>query len=192
MVEHLRAGSPQRWLAEHHYCMTGSEQSRTRRLLLRPLVAADVSAVHEYTGDPEVAKHVIWGPLTKPQTRAHVQNAAQFLAARWHRGVVWAETGRVIGEVMVWQTELPRVAGLRFAIVRDMWSLGVATEAGREAMLRAFALWNCSVVEATCRPENVGAVRALTKIGMTHVDDLVNDVVIDGKYRDSMRFAATI
>ncbi|WP_158375342.1 GNAT family N-acetyltransferase [Cellulosimicrobium cellulans] len=165
----------------------------TRRLHLRPLVISDLQSVQAYAEDPEVCRHVAWGPWTPEQTRGFVDQVVAEWASAHQASYTFAVT---TGEVMVGSCAITvtsrehRRAELGYVLARSHWARGYASEAAG-AVLR-FGLDNLGLgrVEATCRPANVASQNVLRKIGMAQEGRMRSHVVIRGQSEDSLLFAA--
>ncbi|GAB3451886.1 GNAT family N-acetyltransferase [Kineococcus endophyticus] len=170
------------------------EEIATPRLRLRAFAPGDEEAVHRYAGDPEVCRHVTWGPNSPEDTRRFVADAVR--AAR-HDGPpdswTWAVVldADLVGSVALTVRSRGNARGeMGYVLRRDRWGQGITTEAA--AVVLGFALTRAGLarVEATCRPENSGSRRVLEKIGMQHEGLLRSHVVVAGERRDSLLFAA--
>ena len=97
--------------------------------------------------------------------------------------------GRPFGSVGLYR-DGPHHAELGFAVSRDRWGQGYATEAARAVLDFGFADLGLRRIYATCRRENVGSSRVLEKIGMSREGRLRDHVLIRGDWRDSLLYAA--
>lgn len=170
---------------------------RTERLVLREFCAGDLEDVHAYAADPEVSRHMPWGPNTRPDTEAFL---AERLAERQQDPrllITLAVVGEpmadavatgVVGAVSIGRHARHR-AELAYTFNRRVWGRGYATEAAGALLRWAFDTAGLHRVEATCRPENTASARVLEKLGMRREGLLRGHVMIDGTPRDSYLYA---
>ena len=139
----------------------------TERLVMRRPVLSDAADIHEYARDPEVTRYLEW------RTHTHIRESVEFLercAQRWESGqeFCWVVTirpeNRAVGAVAC------RVRGhaveFGYALNRQCWGQGYATEAARVIVAWAMSLPDVYRVWATCDTENLASVRILEKTGL--------------------------
>ncbi|MET1058834.1 MAG: GNAT family N-acetyltransferase [Nocardioides sp.] len=164
----------------------------TSRLVLREYAHGDFDAVHRFASDPENSRFVAWGPNTPDDTRMFIEGWLEEQATEPRTGWTFAVTepgGEPFGSVGLYR-QGQHDAETGFAISRDRWGSGYATEAA-EALLRfGFDTLGLHRIWATCRPENVGSYRVLEKIGMQREGRLRDHVLIRGAWQDSLLYAA--
>lgn len=157
----------------------------SERLLLRPLVEADVDLGIDLFGDPEVMRF-IGTPLTPEQVASHMPESVQ----RAGGGCVgvWCVSERTSGEklgtalllpipIELTDTDWSIVAGealpegeieIGYLLKRAAWGRGYATEAAARLLRFAFEDSPLEEVVAVTDPENRSSRNVLSKIGMTH------------------------
>jgi [ribosomal protein S5]-alanine N-acetyltransferase len=142
----------------------------TERLLLRPPVDADASAVFErYARDPDVTRHLTWRPHTSPsETRDFLAHCR----AGWESGsdLTWALTLRGGDDRPIGMIGLrPRgfKPDLGYVLAKPYWGQGLMTEAGRAIVSLAFSDPGVHRVWAVCDVENRASSRVLEKLGLT-------------------------
>jgi [ribosomal protein S5]-alanine N-acetyltransferase len=166
----------------------------TERLLLREFTAADESDIHEYGGDPIVARYVDWGPNTPEQTHEVLTNRLR-AQNTWPRdevdlAVELRDERKVIGSITLWIVDRENgVAGYGYAFNRAYWTNGYATEASRALLRVAFRTLKLHRVLATCDVRNVGSWRVMEKAGMHRERTLERDILQKGEWRDSYEYA---
>lgn len=141
------------------------------RLLLRPPALADADAVYAYASDPAVTRFLAW-PRHRAlsDSRLFVERAIQ----DWQNGnnPVWLieDQDGVVGSIGARLSVVN--AGIGYALGRECWGRGYATEALRlvnDALARhssVLALW------ALCVTENAASVRVLEKGGFRYARTL--------------------
>jgi len=149
----------------------------TERLLIRRPLLSDAAAIYEYASDPEVTRYMDW------RTHIDIRDSVTFLEAcapRWESGqeFCWVITvkpdERAVGVVAC--RVQGHTADFGYALNRQSWGQGYATEAARTVTAWAMSLPGVYRVWATCDTENVASVRVLEKTGL----------VLEGRLRRSM------
>jgi RimJ/RimL family protein N-acetyltransferase len=142
------------------------ERLVTQRLTLRRPRSADAAAIlQSYAGDSEVTRLLAW-----PRHRS-VEDTLSFL--EWS-DQAWASTpagpylildrgDRVLGTTGL-DVETPWRAATGYALRRDAWGRGLATEV-TVAMTRLADDLGMIRVHALCHPDNTASTRVLAKAG---------------------------
>ena len=139
---------------------------RTERLLLRPVMVDDVDAMMEFATDPE------WGryqQVPRPYRREHAREFLSYFAqADWTSYCGWAIEfgGRYSGAFSMHIHESHKTASIGFDLDRRLWGQGLATEAARAVVGRAFDRLGLRKVWATADAPNIASIRVLEKLGM--------------------------
>jgi RimJ/RimL family protein N-acetyltransferase len=148
------------------------EALETRRLLLRPLQAADIPSLVALWSDTEVTRY-----LGGPRDPAHVQEVLE----RDLRDMATAEpspygfmavlektTGRLVGDCGLTEKDVDgrREVEVVYVFAVDAWGQGYATEAA--SALRDYAVDRRGLrrLIALIDPENIPSARVAAKIGM--------------------------
>ena len=166
----------------------------TNRLFLRDFQQDDVKAVHEYAGDPRVAEHSSWGPLSLDETRKYVEAALneQLNPIRqvFELGVVRKVDNRLIGTACFKVRSSINLEGeIGFTLRLDAWGQGYATEAARELIRFGFEKHRMHRLIAAASPLNIASQRVLEKVGMKREGHLRQNILQRGKWRDSILFS---
>ena len=138
----------------------------TERLLLRPVRVDDVDAMMEFATDPE------WGRYQQVPRLYRREHAKEFLGyfarADWTRDFCWAIEfdGTYSGAVSMHVYESHKTASIGFDLDPRLWGRGLATEAARAVVDRAFDTLRLRKVWATADAPNVASIRVLEKLGM--------------------------
>jgi RimJ/RimL family protein N-acetyltransferase len=144
------------------------EHIKTQRLRMRHPRLSDAPAIFEYASDPEVTRYMDWPTHTSVQTAVDfVQGCLVRLTERTE--LTWALTvppeDRTIGVISC------RMHGhsvdFGYALNRDYWRRGLATEATRAIVEWVSNLEDVYRVWATCDVENVASARVLEKAGLS-------------------------
>lgn len=142
----------------------------TPRLILRPLSAEDVPDLKEWLGRDEI--YTYWG---RKASKGEKEPELLFIDARpWVKrkpsqdfkwGVVLRESGRVIGELAIFNVQNQRMASVGYRLHPDWWGQGIVSEALRHAVDFVFAHTELQRLEATADVRNTGSLRVLEKCG---------------------------
>ncbi|MDH4147018.1 MAG: GNAT family N-acetyltransferase [Acidimicrobiia bacterium] len=151
---------------------------RTERLVLRPLVEADLAAYTEVMSRPEVR-----GALRLPDDFDEYQAWQQLVAFRgqWAlRGtgqwaVEEAATGRLVGRAGTHHPHRDDWPGVEvgWSLHPDVWGRGYATEAGRASVDWAFRTLDIDVLHSMIHVENPRSAAVARRLGFTLVETRV-------------------
>jgi len=145
---------------------------RSDRLLLRPYLEDDLSALFAVFGDPEVMRFVGGGARTREQTATVIAQASDH--EREHGFSVWAmierATGKLVGEcgLNLLDGTGPRVE-VGYVLGRAFWGRGYATEGARESLRAGFADLGLCAIAAVADPRNFASLHVIDKLGMRYV-----------------------
>lgn len=154
---------------------------RTDHLWLRPCAVEDADALYAIYANDEVAFFLLPGPASRAQTEQGLADPKQWsVRPRW--AIIF--DGAVIGEVILEINAPDATANLGYAIGREYWGKGFATEAARAVVDYGFRTFDLAKVCARADPHNVGSVRVMEKIGMHQEAHLRSHVVRRGERCD--------
>jgi ribosomal-protein-alanine N-acetyltransferase len=162
------------------------------RLRLRDFAYTDLDACMEIVGDPEVTSSLSFDTRTREEqsnlliadiTRAQSEPRPDFYFA-----VVENSTDSVVGFVRL-GIGRPRTAELGYAIRRDRWGLGYATEASATMLTFGFEKLDMHRIQAACGPENLASQRVLSKLGFLYEGRMRDHVFTNGAWRDSLLYS---
>ena len=142
----------------------------TPRLRLREFIPSDAEALALVLSDPETMRF-----YPKPFDRAGVE---QWVARNMRRyvenghglwGMVLTSTGELIGDcgLTVQNVDDVNEIEIGYHVRRDLWGLGLATEAARACRDYGFGRLTVERLVSLIRPENVPSRRVAEKNGMT-------------------------
>lgn len=142
----------------------------TDRLVLRRIVPEDLDSIFEYASDPEVARFTSWS------AHLSIENSRAFLTyvmeqyegskiAPW--GVEYRRDNKMIGTCgfMDWIVRNAR-AEIGYALSRQYWNQGLATEALRAVIDFGFREMRLNRIQGRCVVENIASARVMEKAGM--------------------------
>src|SRR3712207_6489294 len=103
---------------------------RTERLLLRPFRMEDAEDLFAVYSDEETASFALPGAVTRASME---QSLARHLHIPWYDRPNFAVVfgGKVVGEIVLDIDHANLIANLGYAIAREHWGKGLATEAAR-------------------------------------------------------------
>ncbi|XEC94763.1 GNAT family N-acetyltransferase [Paenibacillus tarimensis] len=164
----------------------------TKRLIIREFSPEDAAAVHVYASDPEVTKHMIWGPNTEEETGAFINRVIGMQKQKprldHEFAVVLKQDGTLIGGCGIYVSE-PLQGEIGYCINPRYWRKGYASEAAAEMLRFGFKELGLHRIYATCRPDNTGSAKVMQKAGMTYEGRLRGHIRAKGQWIDSLQFS---
>src|SRR5262245_8423073 len=146
----------------------GFASLETERLRLRMFRESDLTDYAAMCGDAKVMRYLGDG---KPLTRSDAWRNMAMMIGHWHlRGFgMWAveerTSGRMIGRIGAWYPEGWPGKEIGWALCRDCWGRGFATEAARAAICYAFNSLDWPEVISLIRQGNAPSIRVAERIG---------------------------
>jgi RimJ/RimL family protein N-acetyltransferase len=140
----------------------------TARLELRPFRETDNHSIAQLLADPEATKYI--GDVRSREVAAESVRIMRdaFTARGWGTlAVVSRGGGACLGYCGVRPLAHTPEVEIAFALKRECWNLGYATEAAAASMDAAFSTLGLGSIVATVYPENRASLRVLAKLGMT-------------------------
>ncbi len=148
----------------------------TERLLIRPFVVdTDSTPIFRVYGDPEVMRFIPGGVLADLEAvRATLETYAREQQSRgfsfW--AVVERANGSVIGDVGFGIFEPTGEIELGWALARDRWGLGYATEAASACLSAGLTHLAVPRIVAIVDAENEPSFRVAEKIGLERIETI--------------------
>ena len=140
----------------------------TARLVLRPFRESDFPDVHDYASDPEVTRHLRWGPNPASETLRFLRRVIAETRApdtsRFDLAVVERKTVRVRGGMSL-EERAPGVVEIGYVLARPVWGFGYASEAVRAAVRFADVRFAGAELFGLVLPGNVASERVLLRAG---------------------------
>lgn len=148
----------------------------TPRMQLMRLCAADLDALVELDGDPEVMRYINGGV---PNSRELYERELLPRMLAWPHEPYGFMSAWVEGEFVGWFHLRPSVADpsmheLGYRLRRAWWGRGLATEGSRVLVRHAFDVLGHDAVDACFHPGNTASMRVMQKCGMTEVGRFVH------------------
>lgn len=167
--------------------MSLPREVRTKRLLLRPWIAADCEPFASMNADPQVREHFP-AVLSREESDASVARIEAHFAE--HGYGFWAVevpsvtpfAGMVGLAVVSFEAAFTPCVEIGWRLAVPHWGSGYATEAARAALAFGFDQLKLDEIVAFTVPGNIRSRRVMERIGMTHdpVDDFDHPSVADG------------
>lgn len=142
----------------------------TDRLILRLLDEKDIDDIFAMRSDPEVMRFI-----RAPQNRVETVNWLNLVSSRWksdHIGfcaIVEKQTDKFIGWCGLWRLKETSELEIGYAIAKNAWGKGFATEAAQVFLRYAFEQLKPDKIVAVAEPENASSRRVMEKLGMKFV-----------------------
>ncbi|GLJ34269.1 hypothetical protein SUGI_0688730 [Cryptomeria japonica] len=163
--------------------------SETLQLTLRPFRETDLDDFFGWAGDDAATRFMTW------ETFPNIENARQFLTTviiphPWFRAICIND--KAVGHVLLRQgTGIHSCrAELGYAVSRNYWGIGIATEAVMRAILAGFSdLPGLRRIEAMVLPENLPSQKVLEKAGFTRECLLRRYIKIRENVRDCILYS---
>lgn len=140
----------------------------TSRLLLRPPQTSDVQTMMEIHQDPDVIRYLGTGV---PGGLAVAWRNVAMMIGHWHmRGYgPWIITSKASGEILgragLWHADGGPGIELGWMVRRSEWGRGIATEAGRAALLWAWEHIQTDHIISVIHASNAPSIRIAEKLG---------------------------
>ena len=169
----------------------------TGRLLLRPLVPADLDEVAALHSDPMVMRYIDDGRPVPPQVVR--ERDMTWLTADYGPGAgYWLAVERAVGSAIGWfgLRPVPGQPGdleLGYRLRPASWGRGLATEGARALIAHAFQAAGASQVVATTMAVNSASRRVMEKAGLRWLRTWYGDwpIPIPGAEHGDVDYALT-
>jgi RimJ/RimL family protein N-acetyltransferase len=140
----------------------------TERLIIRAFTIDDVPAIHAVLYSDPDAMHFIGGPHSVERTRQGIAGYIEHQRAAGYSfwAVIDRESGVLIGEAGLYPMNgVGPDIELGYALGREWWGRGYATEAAGAILNAAFETLSAPRVVAVAKRENTGSLHVLDKLG---------------------------
>jgi len=149
----------------------------TKRLILRPFVAADLTPFVHLNADPKVMRFFP-APYSKAETQASMVKTAQ----KWRRdgfgfgAVVLRDTNEFIGMCGLSRPDFPHEHFLHgeveigWRLRADQWGKGLASEAARAWLRHGFGKLRLNRISSFASTTNAASLTVMRRIGMVRME----------------------
>lgn len=161
----------------------GTQELRTKRLLLRKIKVSDYKDIYKYTSKEEVARYVTWNVHKNIEdTKNLCRLWAKELESRekYHWAIVFENT--VIGNIEIIGI-VDDSAFLGWQLDSEYWNMGIMTEAASAVRDYLFSEIGIEGLYASHIKENIGSGRVMQKIGMTEITKKQYETALKSKSR---------
>jgi len=146
----------------------------TKRLILRPMRAADIDSLHLIFTDPKVMASFGGGLLNRDQMQRwlarNLEHQNQYGYGLF--SVILKGSGGLIGDCGLEQMESEGAAELGYDFRSDHWNQGYATEAACVVRDYAFDILQLPQLISLIRVGNLASRRVAEKVGMSPTEEL--------------------
>ena len=144
----------------------------TKRLSLRHFVMDDLDNLFSFYSDPDVVKYIPDAPRTYQETKEELEwfmNGHPKFPELGLWATIYKENGQFIGRcgLLPWTIDGQQEVEVAFALSKDYWGQGLATEAAHGIVQYGFENLNLSRLICVIDHDNSGSIRVATKIGMS-------------------------
>jgi ribosomal-protein-alanine N-acetyltransferase len=170
-------------------------QFQTKRLTLREVSLADLTAIHELLSLPETDQFNTLGiPATTDVTAELVMGWLEENRSTERNSYILsleiAETRQFIGLIALYMGKPKYKKGeVWFKVHSSYWNKGYTTEALHCILQFAFKELDLHRIEAGCAIGNTASKRVLEKVGMIQEGILRKNLPIRGEWVDNFKFA---
>lgn len=162
----------------------------SRRLSLKPVTAADVTAIHRLHSMPETDEYNTLGIPGSVAVTTDVVNGWLNDVAQQVWCITLKDTREFIGlAAMVFKASRFSSAEIWYKFDVAYWGKGLATEAVEVLLQYAFDDLQLHRVEAGCAVDNIGSARVLEKSGMQQEGRKRKVLPIRGHWSDNFIYA---
>ena len=141
----------------------------TDRLIVRRLDETDVEAIYRMRSAAETMRFI-----REPQSPGESANWVELVSSRWldekigFCAMVERSSGAFVGWCGVWRLKETGELEVGYAVAKEFWGKGYASEAANEFLNYAFSKLKSEKVVAVAAPENAASRRVMEKIGMRY------------------------
>lgn len=140
----------------------------TTRLILRPMNETDAEAVFAMRSDENVMRFI-----RPPQTReSEAKDWINLVSSRWADekigfcAVIEKASNTFIGWCGLWRLTETGETEVGYALVREVWGRGFASEAARAFLHYGFDELDLDKIVAVAQPENQASQNVMKRLGM--------------------------
>ncbi len=141
----------------------------TERLNLRPLNEDDIDAIYAMRSDADVMRFI-----REPQNRQESANWVELVSSRWATeqigfcAMLEKSSNEFVGWCGLWQLKETGEIEVGYAVAKEFWGKGYATEAAIAFLNYAFERLQLERIAAVAQPGNAASRRVMEKLGMRY------------------------
>jgi ribosomal-protein-alanine N-acetyltransferase len=156
----------------------------TERLYLREMTPNDAEVAYILNLDPEVIRYTGDDPFESiEEAKTFLENYASYRTygfGRW--GMILKETGEYLGWCGLKYTPELDEFDIGYRLMKKFWGKGYATEAAEACLELGFNRFDMKAIVGRAMPANVASVRVLEKIGLSYLENRIEDGVEEVVY----------
>ena len=159
---------------------------KTNRLILRPILPDDFSAIYNYSKDEE------WGQYFNPHTFEHVENLVnKWVSSPWNICPRFSITlnSKVIGGTGLYIDIENNIAEIGYSLAKEYWGKGYITEETSEVTRWGFKDLKLYKIFAKANSENFRSLNVMRKLGMVQEALLKEHNLIRGNRKDEVLYS---
>lgn len=162
------------------------------RLRVREFHQDDLDGSMAIVGDPQITR--LFTIATRTRGQQAEQLATEIARARsrprpeYSLAAVERDTDELVGTVRLGLDQPPH-GELGYAVRRDRWGRGYATEMARLMVDYAFGELGLHRIQGSCAPDNTASTRVLTRLGFTYDGRLRGITLTEEGWRDSLVYS---
>ncbi len=141
----------------------------TNRLFLRPLNESDTDAVFAMRSSADVMRFI--RPLQTKKSES--EGWINLVSSRWKSekigfcAIIEKSSGKFVGWCGLWRLDETKETEVGYALFKDFWGKGYATEASEAFLIYGFETLNLEKIVAVAAPENQNSCRVMQRLGMS-------------------------
>jgi ribosomal-protein-alanine N-acetyltransferase len=144
----------------------------TKRLLLRHFLISDLDDLFSFYSDPEIVKYIPDAPRNYEETKEELEwfmNGHPKFPELGLWATIYKETDEFIGRcgLIPWTIDEQNEVEVAFALSKDYWGQGLATEAAQALVKYGFEKLQLSRLICVIDHGNIASIKVATRIGMT-------------------------
>lgn len=160
--------------------------------MIRDFTESDIKIVHELVQEPDIYKYQTWGPNTIEDTQNFIEMAITQQQEQprksYEMAIIKKEENTLIGAIGI-RLQDHNKADLGYWIDKRLWGNGYASEATNGLIKYGFEVLGLNKIYASADPHNQASLKVLEKCMMNIEGHLKSDLLIRGKYRDTILMA---
>ena len=168
----------------------------TERLLLRPLEAGDVEALHAYQSRADVCRYIPYEPRSREAIAERLADPAKSRSTLEEPGqaldlaIVRKDTGQLIGDVLLfWHSEEHKGGEVGYALNPEHGGHGFATEAAAAMLELGFEGLGLHRIIGRIDARNDASAAVLRRLGLRQEAVLVENEWFKGEWSTEIDFA---
>jgi ribosomal-protein-alanine N-acetyltransferase len=151
----------------------------TPRLYLLEMTPDDAASAYLLNLDPEVIRYTGDDPFESiEEAKAFLESYSSYRTygfGRW--GVILKETDEYLGWCGLKYTPELDEFDIGYRFMKKFWGNGYATEAAEACLEVGFNQFNMKTIVGRALPENGASIRVLEKIGLSYLENRIEDGV---------------